>query len=231
MMCAGTGSGSFPVVPGNNSAQPLFSLNDALVHGLDYGLRSKRKATRRASPEGLPLRSRAQIRTKNLVSNILALMRSLFIVIRQPYAIDVIKLVKTHAKEMVQTLPFCLSDVTFAKRIRPGGAHWRPYTFHLLTLPKFTKSSTLFGIPIMDQMGSLKVQTLLWSELNIHNHWKIWLAGVCRFVAGWRAAATVFQQEQGRVAHVRRSKMEVGKYERAFCYGVSSRDSMSAKSL
>jgi hypothetical protein len=52
----------------------LLPLDLAFIGRRDYGLQSKRKASRMASPEGMPLRSRAQLGTKNLVPDILSLM-------------------------------------------------------------------------------------------------------------------------------------------------------------
>ena len=67
MQLAGAGLCSFPVVPGNNSAQPLFPLD-------------------------LTFCSRREIRAQYLVSNICSLMRAFIVVIRQPLPIDVVKL-------------------------------------------------------------------------------------------------------------------------------------------
>jgi hypothetical protein len=88
MMFAGTGLSGVAVVVRNDSAQTLFPFNIALGR-------------------------RSEIRPKNLVPDVRSLVRSLLMVVRQPLPVDVVKLVKAHAKEMVQTLAFNLSDVIF----------------------------------------------------------------------------------------------------------------------
>ena len=79
MMLVGVQLRSVAIVPRNDSAQPLLSLDLALVRGLE-------------------------IWTENLVANINSLMRALVIVVRNPLAVDVVKLVKAYAKEVIQTL-------------------------------------------------------------------------------------------------------------------------------
>jgi len=86
MVLAGVQLGSVAVIPRNDSAQPLFPFNLALVR-------------------------RFEIRTENLVPDIHSLMRALVIIVRKPLAVDVIKLIQAYAKEVVQAFSFNFSDI------------------------------------------------------------------------------------------------------------------------
>lgn len=77
---------SFPVVPGNDSAQPLFPLNLTFVR-------------------------RLEIRSQNLVANVHSLMRALVIIVRQPLSVDVVKLVEAYTEKVIQTFSFNLFDM------------------------------------------------------------------------------------------------------------------------
>ncbi len=135
MMFTRAGLSGVTVIVGNDSAQPLFPLNFALSRWAEIG-------------------------AKNLVPDIGALMRSLLIIVREPFPVDVVKLVKAHAEKVVQTLPFYLSDVIFRKRIRHGRAHRRTQAFHPLTLPECPEPLAVFGVSVMDQVPDLNAQIL-----------------------------------------------------------------------
>ena len=76
------------------------SHNFAFARGCTYGLRSKRKASRMTRPEGMPLRSRAQLGAQNLVADIFSLMRSIVVVVvRHPFPVDVVELINAQAKD------------------------------------------------------------------------------------------------------------------------------------
>ena len=91
-MLSGIGLCSIAVVPRNNSAQSLFPLDLAFGLGREIG-------------------------AKNFVADIHSLMRTLVVIVRQPLPVDVIKLVKAHANEVIQAFPLNLSDITLAIRI------------------------------------------------------------------------------------------------------------------
>jgi len=70
---------SFAVIPRNDSAEALFSLNDAFV-------------------------GRLEIRTKNFVPDIYSLMRPFVVVIRQPFMVDMIKMIQAKTNEVIKAL-------------------------------------------------------------------------------------------------------------------------------
>lgn len=94
MLFVGAGLSGISVVVRNDSAQPLFPLN-------------------------LALGRRSEIRPKNLVPDVRSLVRSLLMIVRQPLPVDVVKLVKTHAKERVRIAiqPGRPSIYVFRKRL------------------------------------------------------------------------------------------------------------------
>ena len=105
MMVAAIASGSLAVIPLYDSAESLFPFNFAFSCW-------------------------REIWTKNLIPNVRSLMRSLFIVVGQPFTVDVIQLIQTHAKEVVQALPFCLPDIALDEII------WRCNQLHLIGVLK-----------------------------------------------------------------------------------------------
>ena len=135
MMFARAESGSIAVIPRNDATQPLFPLNLAPVR-------------------------RCEVRPKNLVPDIRSLMGSLLVVVRQPFPVDVIKLVKAHAIEVVQALAFDFSDVALAIPIGHGRLNRCPKAFHLLGFPERPEPFAVFGIPVMDQESDLNAQIL-----------------------------------------------------------------------
>ena len=141
MVLAGVQLRSVAVVPRNDSAQPLFSLNLALV-------------------------GRLEILAKNPVTNIHSLMRSLIIIVCKPLPVDIVELLKAYAKEVIQTLPFCLSDITLDERIRHRSAHGRLNYFRSRTFPELVKPSRIFRIAVTMQDTALQVFIL-------HMHLKI----------------------------------------------------------
>ena len=79
MFFAGAGLSGFPVVPGNNSIQPLLPLNPALV-------------------------VRRKLWPKNLVPDVRSLVWALRIVISHPLAVDVIKVIQAEAYKVIEAL-------------------------------------------------------------------------------------------------------------------------------
>ncbi len=126
MMFARAESGSFAVVPRNDSAQTL-SLFDLAFIG------------------------RREVGAKNLVPNIHTLMRSLIMVVRQPLVVDVIKLPQAYAVKMVQAFPFNLSDVALAIPIRLESAYRCFMDFRTFALPDSIESCRKFGVTIPNQ--------------------------------------------------------------------------------
>ena len=63
---------------------------------------------------------RREIRTKNFVPDIFSLMRSMVVIIFQPFTVYVVQLIHAEADKMIEALSFKLSDVALAKCIRRG---------------------------------------------------------------------------------------------------------------
>ena len=135
MMVAVTASGCFVGVPRNDSAQALLPL--------DFTFSCWRKTW-----------------AKNLVPDVRSLMRSLLVVVRQPFPVDVIELIQTHAKEVVQALPFCLPDIALDERIRHRSAHGRLDYFRPRTFPEQIEPRRVFCIPVTNQMSGPNAQIL-----------------------------------------------------------------------
>ena len=98
MIVAGLASGSFAGVPRNNSAESLFPF--------DFSFSVRRK-----------------IWMENLIPDVCSLMRSLLVIVSQPFTVYGFQLIQTHADKMVQTLPFYLSDIALDVRIRHSLQH------------------------------------------------------------------------------------------------------------
>jgi hypothetical protein len=126
---------AYSVVVRNDSAQPLFPFDFAVGR-------------------------RGEIRAKSFVSNVLTLLGPFSVVIHQPLSVDVVKLVKSHVKEVVQTLPLYFSNVIFRKRIFDGRPHGSAQTFYILALPECPESFAVFGVPVMNQMPDLNADIL-----------------------------------------------------------------------
>lgn len=127
-MIIGAESGSFAVIPRKDSAQPLLPLNLALVCGLE-------------------------IRAKNLVPDILSLMRAFIIVIRQPFAIDVIQVIQTKTNEVVKALFLNDADTRFAIPVCLGST-WRSlYNFCARCFPQSVESKGKLRIPVANKMS------------------------------------------------------------------------------
>ena len=99
MMVVGAGLCSVAVVVRDNSTEPFF-------------------------PFDFAVRCRREIGSKNLVSNIHTLMRSMVVIVRKPFAVNVIELLHAEAEKVVKTLSFYLSDIhatnEFARGERTG---------------------------------------------------------------------------------------------------------------
>lgn len=88
MMMVGTELCRVAVVPRDDSAEALFPLYLALVRGL-------------------------KIWSKNLVPDIYSLMRAFVVVIRQPFMVDMIKMIQAKTNEVVKALFFNDTDTGF----------------------------------------------------------------------------------------------------------------------
>lgn len=94
---------------------------------------------------------RREIGAKNLVADVFSLMRAVRVVVRHPFSIDVIKLIKAQAKEAVQALMFIRPNIALAKRIGLRRA-WRSLqTSHAFRLPKCLKHLPKFLVSIVNQ--------------------------------------------------------------------------------
>ena len=78
------------------------------------------------SPEGMPLRSRAQLNIKHVVSDIHTLMGFGEVVMRQPFMVDMIKMTQAESNEVVKTLFLDDADAGF------GIPVWRCNQLHLM---------------------------------------------------------------------------------------------------
>src|SRR6056297_3342359 len=77
-----------------------------------------------------------KIGAQNIVPDIFSLMRSLAVVVRHPFSVDVVELIKAQAKKAVQALMFIRPNVALAKSI----GLWRTWrdlqTSHAFRFPK-----------------------------------------------------------------------------------------------
>lgn len=89
------------IVPRNDSAESLLAFDLALVRGLE-------------------------IRSKNLVSNIFSLMRSVVVIVFQPFATDIVQLIHTEADKRIKALAFNFSDIALTKSV------WKCNQLHLM---------------------------------------------------------------------------------------------------
>lgn len=87
-------------------------------------------------------------------------MRSLIIIVCKPLPADIVELLKAYAKEVIQTLPFCLSDITFDERICHRSAHGRLNYFGSRSFPKLIEPCRIFRIPVVNQVGGSNPQIL-----------------------------------------------------------------------
>jgi hypothetical protein len=126
---------SVAVVPRDDSAESLFPFDFALI-------------------------GRPEINIKNVVINVNSLMRSLVVVVLQPFAVDVIKMIQTEVNKVVQTLSFCLSDIALTIRIRLRSTYGSLFGFHALALPKRVKLMAELPVPITDQKCGLNSNIL-----------------------------------------------------------------------
>ena len=104
MMMAGTELCRVAVVPRDDSAQPLFPLDFAFVCGREVG-------------------------AKSLVSDIHSLMRAFVVVIRQPFMVDMIKMIQAKTNEVVKALFFNDTDTGFGVPVRLGRTRRSFYDF------------------------------------------------------------------------------------------------------
>lgn len=93
-----------------------------------------------------------KINIENLVANLFALMGSREIVMRQPFAIDMIKMLKAQADKVIKTLRLYGRDVRFGVSIRLWCA-WRSKNyFSARNFPERVKAGRKFSIAVADQM-------------------------------------------------------------------------------
>jgi hypothetical protein len=135
MLFAEGKSGCFAVIPRNNSAQPLFPFNFALV-------------------------GRNKIHPKNLVPDIRPLMRSVFIIIQQPLVVDIVKMVQAEANKIIKALSFYFSDAALAKSVCLRSPHRRFKAFNVFRFPEISKPCRELGVPIMDKVCGTNSQIL-----------------------------------------------------------------------
>lgn len=135
MVLAGMGLGCVAVIPRNDSAQTLFPLD------LAFGCR--RKAW-----------------SENLVPNIRTLMRAFVVVVRQPFAVDMVELFQRDTDKVVQTFPFSFANIAFDKCICFGSLNRRFKDFCSRTFPETIKLGRIFKIPIVDQMRGFNAKIL-----------------------------------------------------------------------
>ncbi len=128
MILAATASGSCAVVPRNDSAQSFFSP--------DFAFGSGRK-----------------IWPKNLVPDVFSLMRPVFVIVRQPFAVNVIQLIKAYADKMVQALFLKHADTAFDVSIGLRSPHRRFKYFSSRFFPEPVKTGRVFEVAVMDQKG------------------------------------------------------------------------------
>ena len=131
----GTELGSLAVIPRNDSAESLFPFNFAFS-------------------------CRRKIWTENFISDVRSLMRSLLVVVRQPFTVYVIQLIQAHADKMVQAFSLDLADKALAVSVCHRRAHRSSNTSDILTFPKCPKPLAVFGIPVMDQVPDSNAQIL-----------------------------------------------------------------------
>ena len=104
-------------------------------------------------PMDLALVRRSKINIKNVVADLLALMRPREIIMRKPFSIDVVKVINTQADKVVKALRFYGGNITFRVSVRLGGARRRFYDVCTRTLPESIEARCEFGITITDQVA------------------------------------------------------------------------------
>ena len=135
MLPAGAGLSCIAVIPRDDATQPLL-------------------------PFYFALGSRRKVWAENLVPNICTLMRTFVMVVRQPFAVDMIELFQRYANKMIQTFPFCFPDIALDKCVRFGGLGRRFEDFCSRALPESIKAGGVFEVPVMDQMRCLNTKVL-----------------------------------------------------------------------
>jgi hypothetical protein len=135
MVLAGVELRSVAIVPRDDSAQPLFALDLALVRGYE-------------------------IRSKNLVPNIDSLVRAFVIIVCKPLAVDVVKLVEAYTEKVVQALALNFSNVAFTERIRHRSAHGCLDDFCSRSFPELVELGRILRIPVANKIGGPNAQIL-----------------------------------------------------------------------
>lgn len=126
LVCIQLRSGA--VVPRDNAAEPLFSLDLTFV-------------------------SRLEIRTKNLVSDIYSLMRSFVIVIRQPFMIDMIKMIQAKTNKVIKALFLNDADTGFSVSVCLGRTRRSLYDFCARCFPQIIECIRELCVAVANEMG------------------------------------------------------------------------------
>ena len=109
-------------------------------------------AAKSCLPFDLALVRRAEINIKNIVADLLTLMGPREVVMRQPFTIDMVKMINAQADKVVKALCLYCRNVRFRVSVRLRGA-WR--SFHDLrtrTFPEGIETRSELSIPIPNQM-------------------------------------------------------------------------------
>ena len=142
----------------NRAAPYLLRKLSALRFRVGTGLRGVAVVVRNNSAElffpfDFAFGRRCEIRSKHLVSDIHALMRTMVVIVRQPFAIDVVQLLHAEAEKVVKALFFNFPDVTFAKCICLRSTYRSFMAFHTLAFPKCIKTCGEFSVAVTEQTG------------------------------------------------------------------------------
>ncbi len=94
----------------------------------------------------------SKINIKNVVADLLALMRPREIIMREPFPVDVVQVVNTQTDKVIKALGLYGRNIAFRVSVRLRGARRSFHDLRARTFPEGIEAGRKLSVPIPDQM-------------------------------------------------------------------------------